>query len=249
MVHAMTTTTNSWVLITGASSGFGEEFSRQYAEQGHPLILMDVQMPVMGGLEATSAIRERERSAGGHVRIIAMTAHALNGDRERCLASGMDGYLSKPIDPKVLYSVVEQDLDAQPAATAGRTAEPQATAPGFDPSALRARVDGDEELVATVVRMFLEDCPARLAAIRDAVERRDGEGMRVTAHALKGAAGNLGAVGLFEAASILERIGAESQIDAADAAWRLLSTEWMNVLDALRRFEDSRVAESTICAS
>src|SRR5206468_10671147 len=73
------------------------------------LVLMDLQMPVMGGLEATIAIRLRERVTGQHVRIVAMTAHALNRDRERCLAAGMDGYLSKPIDPAMLFAVVEQD--------------------------------------------------------------------------------------------------------------------------------------------
>ena len=69
---------------------------------------MDLQMPVMGGLDATVAIRERERATGQHVRIVAMTAHAMNRDRERCLAAGMDGFLSKPIDPRMLFAVVEQ---------------------------------------------------------------------------------------------------------------------------------------------
>ena len=75
---------------------------------------MDVQMPVMGGLEATGAIRERENASGEHIRIVAMTAHALNGDRERCLAAGMDGYLPKPIEPEMLYAVVELGGGARP---------------------------------------------------------------------------------------------------------------------------------------
>ena len=72
------------------------------------LVLMDVQMPDMDGFEATAAIREWERGTGGHVRIVAMTAHAMKGDRERCLAAGMDGYLTKPIDQRSLYAVVEE---------------------------------------------------------------------------------------------------------------------------------------------
>jgi CheY-like chemotaxis protein len=74
------------------------------------VVLMDVQMPEMDGLEATAAIRRREAARGGHLRIVAMTAHALNGDAERCIASGMDGYLSKPLDPGKLYAVIEEDI-------------------------------------------------------------------------------------------------------------------------------------------
>ena len=214
-------------------AGDGQQALDQLASGRFDVVLMDVQMPVMGGLEATGAIREREKTTGEHVRIVAMTAHALNGDRERCLAAGMDGYLPKPIEPEILYAVVEQAID-----------EPRQQKPArhfdesvIDEAALRNRVADDEELLATVVRMFLDDCPVRLAAIKAAVTRRDPEAVRTTAHALKGAAGNLGAVGLFEAASTLERLAAESRMDAAEAAWRRLSAESVNVIDALRRFE------------
>ena len=77
--------------------------------QPYDLVLMDVQMPEMGGLEATAAVRERERHTGGHARIVAMTAHAMAGDRERCVAAGMDDYLSKPIDQALLYAIAERD--------------------------------------------------------------------------------------------------------------------------------------------
>jgi CheY-like chemotaxis protein len=194
----------------------------------------------MGGLEATAVIREQERKTGRHIRIVAMTAHAMNGDRERCIAAGMDGYLSKPIDRSMLYVVVEQGAD-------------DAVAPGtvtstaaIDEDAFMDRVGGDEDLRDDVIRVFLTDCPKRLAAIRIAVDRLDPELIRTTAHALKGAAGNLAATGLFEAAAILERVGAESRMFAAEAAWQRLSIEAAEVIDALVRFERTPRREVTV---
>jgi signal transduction histidine kinase/DNA-binding response OmpR family regulator len=208
------------------------------------LVLMDLQMPVMGGLDATAAIRLRERGTGQHVRIVAMTAHAMTSDRERCLAAGMDSYLSKPIDPLRLFAVVEQhgngDGSGGQTAVAGRVT--------FDEDALRQRASGDDALMAEVIRVFLEDLPLRLAAIKDAVTSRDPGALRAAAHALKGAAGNLSAGGLFEAASLLERVGAESRMDAAEAAFRQVSLEASNVIDVLRR-HCSSAKEPYPCAS
>jgi two-component system sensor histidine kinase/response regulator len=93
-------------LVTVVSNG--REALAAVEHGAFDLVLMDVQMPDMDGFEATAAIREWERESGRHVRIVAMTAHAMNGDRERCLAAGMDGYLSKPIDPRTLFDAVEQ---------------------------------------------------------------------------------------------------------------------------------------------
>jgi len=208
------------------------------AQRSFDVVLMDVQMPVMGGLEATKAIRQREQTAGGHQRIVAMTAHAMNGDREKCLAAGMDGYLAKPIDRRMLFDVVEE----APELAEARTAPAAASAVIFNEAELRARVDGDEGLMSEVIRLFLEDCPKRLTTIREAVEARDAVALRAAAHSLKGAAGNLSATGLFESARVLERIGAESRLDAAGAAFRALSMEAANVMDALRRFETAHAA-------
>jgi two-component system sensor histidine kinase/response regulator len=208
----------------------GREALARLDRETFDLVLMDLQMPIMDGIDATVAIRERERGTSQHIRIVAMTAHAMRTDRERCLAAGMDGYLSKPIDPRMLFAVVEQDGDgggAVKTAVAGPIT--------FDEHALRQRLSGDGELMIDVIHVFLEDLPARLAAIKDAVSARDADALRAAAHALKGAAGNLSADGLFDVACVLERIGAESRMDAAEGAWRQLSVEAINVIDVLRR--------------
>jgi two-component system sensor histidine kinase/response regulator len=196
------------------------------------LILMDIQMPQMGGFEATAAIRASERQSGGHVRIVAMTAHAMTGDRERCLAAGMDGYLSKPIDPAILFATVEHDAAAAPevAAPAPVTASP------VDREALMTRVGGDEELFTEVIQLFLLDCPARVAAIKAAVESEDCDEVRLAAHALKGSAGNLSATALTSAARTLERLGTERRLEAAPAAFRNLAAQAALAMDVLRQW-------------
>jgi HPt (histidine-containing phosphotransfer) domain-containing protein len=104
-------------------------------------------------------------------------------------------------------------------------------------------------LLIAVVRVFLDDCPARLAAIKAAVDSRDGELIRTSAHALKGAAANLSAQGLFEAATTLERLGAEGRIEPTQAAWRRLSVEAMRVIETLHEYEAIPGVEPLICAS
>jgi CheY-like chemotaxis protein len=203
------------------------------------LVLMDVQMPEMGGLEATAEIRQREQKTGGHLRIVAMTAHVMTGDRERCLAAGMDGYLSKPIDRQMLFAVVEQGESG----TAVLARAP-AVAP-LDRAAMMRRLGGDLELLADVTSLFLEDCPVRVAAIKSAIDARDADGLRMAAHALKGVAANMSATGLFEASQILERLGAESRLEPAEAAWRRLSAEAARVMDTLRQPDGLAVQEAS----
>jgi two-component system sensor histidine kinase/response regulator len=214
--------------VTVTSNGL--EALAALERESFDIVLMDVQMPELGGLEATAEIRARERRTGGRAYIVAMTAHAMSGDRERFLAAGMDGYLSKPIDPDMLFAVVEQDRTGLSAAPAP---EP------VDRIAFLERLGGDEELMVDVIRLFLVDCPQRLADIKAAVDQRDAERLRTAAPALKGAAANLSAGGLFQAAGILERLGKEARLDAAPAAWRALSTEASLAMDVLRRFEQT----------
>jgi len=202
------------------------------------IVLMDVQMPEMGGLEATAAIRSRERKTGGHVRIVAMTAHAMADDRERCVAAGMDGYLSKPIDKRMLFAVVEQGSPGSDSA-----AKPLGPS-SVDCAAVMVRLGGDVELFDDVIGIFLEDCPPRVAAVKTAIDERDAIGLRAAAHVLKGVAANLSAAGLFEAAQTLERLGAESRLEPAEAAWRRLSVEAANVMETLRHLRTAGVVQA-----
>ncbi len=169
---------------------------------GFDLILMDLQMPEMDGFEAVAAIRSREGRDGGRIPIVALTAHAMKGDRERCLRSGFDGYLSKPIRAEGLRDAIE----ALTAPTAG-------PGPGsgreFDREAALETVGGDERLLGEVVGMFLDDCPRLLAEIEGAIGRSDAPTLRRLAHTVRGVASNFGTPAIVAAARILEVGGKE----------------------------------------
>jgi two-component system, sensor histidine kinase len=215
--------------------GDGREAVAASEREAFDVILMDLQMPVMGGFEATAAIRARERQHGGHIRIVAMTARALRGDRERCLEAGMDDYVSKPIEPASLFAAVENHV-------AGRIETPMDAAPAngpIDRDDLLQRLGGDAALVSEVARLFVEDCPARMEAIGAAVADRDPERVRTSAHALKGAAGNLSARALADAALTLERMGADGRLDGIEDAWQKVQEEAARAVDALRAVRGS----------
>jgi len=161
------------------------------------LVLMDLQMPEMDGFETTSHIRRAEAESGGHVPIVAMTAHAMKGDRERCLQAGMDGYVSKPVQPAELFALL--DRLAPQAARVG-----PAAAVVLDRADALERVGGDVALLHELVKLFLESCPKHLAELRAAQARQDGPALERVAHMLKGAAGALGARAVLVAAERLE---------------------------------------------
>jgi CheY-like chemotaxis protein len=225
-------------------AGNGVEAVAACARQPFDVVLMDMQMPCMGGVEATAAIRAQEGQSPARARIVALTAHAMAGDRERCLAAGMDDYVSKPIDPAVLYAAIERE----PGPAGESTPFPSRTVDiAVDSGVLLARLDNDAELLAAVVYTFLADCPHRLAAIKGAVDARNAEQIRAASHALAGSAANVAATGLFDAARTLGRIGAEHRLDAAGAGWRRLSTEAALAMNALRELASGCEVESA-CA-
>jgi PAS domain S-box-containing protein len=200
------------------------------------LIAMDVQMPELDGLDATGAIRAWEKSAGTHIPIIAMTAHAMKGDRERCLAAGMDGYTSKPIRIKELEQAIAQLVSPSKPAERSSPEETQEDGVGVvDRVALLAGVDGNRRLLRELVRLFLADCPLRLRGIKQAVRRRDAEALRIEAHTLKGSVGNFAAKEALAAAQRLEIMGRDGDLDKAGAAYVALESQLARLTEALRK--------------
>jgi two-component system, sensor histidine kinase and response regulator len=198
----------------------------------YDVVLMDIQMPEMGGVEATQAIRVREAATGQHTTIIAVTAHAMAGDRERYIATGMDGYLSKPIDPATLFAAVE--MQEVSGSAVGRPGAASTDPVQLDD--LRSRLFEDDDLIAEVIAAFVVDCPGRLAEIRAGVVALDGRAIRSAAHALKGAASNLSARPVAACADDLEQLADAATLDAAavEVAWARLETEASRLLAVLR---------------
>jgi PAS domain S-box-containing protein len=159
-------------------------------DPGFDVLLMDIQMPEMDGMEATAEIRGRERKSGKHVPILAMTAHAMRGDRERCLANGMDGYISKPIHPVDLFAEIERCVGS-PKGNAPMTENTQGTSELIDRTTLLERVEGDRELLAEMIQIFREEAPALVSTMRESLQSGDWVLLERSAHSLKGAASNL----------------------------------------------------------
>jgi PAS domain S-box-containing protein len=181
---------------------------------GFDVVLMDIQMPEMDGMEATAAIRDREKGSGKHIPILAMTAHAMRGDKERYLASGMDGYVSKPIHPAGLFAEIERCLKTSGGSNA-MTENLQGPNEQIDQVSLLERVEGDRELLTEMIHLFQEDAPKLLTAMRDALQRGDMAVLERSAHSLKGAASNLSAKATAAAALQLENDAKSKDAESA----------------------------------
>ena len=188
-------------------------------EHGAPgefdLALMDIQMPEMDGFEATAAIREIEKTTGFHLPIIAMTAHAMKGDKERCLAAGMDGYVAKPIHPDELFHAIDSQVGI-PSVQVPGTPGNQYLSEVLDRDAMLNCVDGDLELLQKLVEVFWENCPRMLSDIRTAMDSQNPKAVQTAAHALKGSLSYFGANSAFNAALRLEMLGHEGKLEDAE---------------------------------
>ncbi|MDE2600261.1 MAG: response regulator [Rhodocyclaceae bacterium] len=181
----------------------------------YDVVLMDVQMPVMGGFEATAAIRAREAETGAHIPIVAMTAHAMAGDRERCLDAGMDDYVSKPIQSAVLDAALANAIGVsdEPSTEPGTDAMTSPTL--FDRRALIESLGGDMELYGEIVRLFLSHYPQELDNLQHALAADDAEKLHRIAHSLKGAISNFSAPRATAAARTLEMALKGGMVDNA----------------------------------
>jgi signal transduction histidine kinase/HPt (histidine-containing phosphotransfer) domain-containing protein len=215
--------------VTAVSSG--KEALALLEQRSFDVVLMDVQMPDMDGLEATATIRRKEQITGSHVPIIAVTAHAMTGDRDRCLAAGMDNYLSKPFRPDALYEAVEgKRTDNLPAGVCGT--QPLCTEVIDWPAALRGAC-GKPANLKKLLGVFAKESTILMGAIRRAISDRDAPGLTRAAHMLKGAAACVAATPTVEAALRLEEIGRQRDWTDAEDAHAALEKEMNSVLSVL----------------
>jgi CheY-like chemotaxis protein/HPt (histidine-containing phosphotransfer) domain-containing protein len=210
----------------------GKEALAALEKGSFDLVLMDVQMPEMDGLEATTALREREQATGRHQPIVAMTALAMKGDRERCIAAGMDSYLSKPIRPQQLDAM----LDSYLATERKERPAPQPSVAAQDcvrEDELLERIDGDRVFLAELVELFRADYPEQIRKSREAVVNDDALALQRAVHGLKGALKNLAAPIAADLAAELEAMGKSGDIAFAASRMMELEAEIVRAVDAL----------------
>jgi two-component system sensor histidine kinase/response regulator len=197
----------------------GQKAMEALNRTSYDLVLMDVQMPEMDGFEATKAIREME-GENKHTPIIAMTAHAMKGDRERCLQAGMDDYVSKPIEPKKLFETIKKWTQTPDPKKASLWQERSQKSAGLKNSPLDfddalAKLDNDKALLEEMLREFLDSAPSQLKILDEAAKNGDAEMVEKEAHSLKGAAANLSAHRVADIALKLELLGREKDLSGA----------------------------------
>jgi len=213
------------------------------AQEPFDIILMDVQMPEMSGLEATAAIREAERQTGRHIPIVALTARAMAGDREQCLAAGMDAYVSKPVRADELFSAI----DALAGSRAPAAPSPDAPAPppdqkhvgSVDGSALLAGFGGRGDLVKKVIGVFLTDAPVMLTRLNEAARAANAADLAAAAHAIKGSAGLFSQGEAYANARALELRARGGDISAADRACQDIQRSVSSLMTELEGIRDT----------
>jgi len=236
----------------------GQEALAALDAGAYDAVLMDCQMPVMDGFEATADIRRQEAAgkryvSAGHLPIIAVTANAMQGDRERCLAAGMDAYLAKPIKledvrttlGRWVMSPVSEDTGKGVAKSWGPMSDGRSI---FDPSQMLQNIGGDQDLLVQLVELFLERQADMMSQIRQALSLGDTVTVERAAHTLKGTAGNLCAPEVALAAGRLEAIGRLGTLHDAPAVYALLEMEMLRLLRVLEDYRGTSGAMTQAAA-
>jgi two-component system, sensor histidine kinase and response regulator len=196
-------------VATAANGKLAMEAIERFKPKTFDVVLMDVQMPELDGLSATVLIRQAERAPGGHLGhlpIVAMTAHAMAGDRDRCIAAGMDAYVTKPLHPHEILETVEHIVGQAGSSATASPPPPMASGMVFDRDEARVRLGEDRRLLQEVITIFKAELPGLMTAIRKSAKNGDTEGLRRAAHTLKGSLGLLGAPRAFGSARHLEDV-------------------------------------------
>jgi PAS domain S-box-containing protein len=223
----------------------GREALAVLERESFDVVLMDVQMPEMDGLEAAAAIRRREEGTQRRVPILALTAHAMKGDREECLAAGMDGYIAKPIQPGELTAALEEVAAAGAESDNCQVPNGGCPAPAdgegvLDRQEALARVGGDVDLLGELAELLLDSCDGQLSQLRAAADRGDVETLRRVSHGLKGAVATLGAHPAAEAALRLEMLGRDGNLAGVGAALTALADALDRLKPALTRLVEEK---------
>jgi PAS domain S-box-containing protein len=211
----------------------GQEAIATLANESFDVVLMDVQMPAMDGLEATGIIREREKESGSHIPIIAMTAHAMKGDRERCLEAGMDGYIAKPIRAKNLYETIEVTVEKMCGSQSqdnGITEVKEI----IDRDQVLKQIGGNAENLKEIVELFAVESEKLLTKIREAITNEDPSELQRDAHTLKGSIRLFGVERPAAAAQRLEIMGRDKNLVGAEQVWLKLMKEIEQLIPKLR---------------
>lgn len=230
-------------MVTVANNG--QEAIDLLRTEPFDLVLMDVQMPVMDGFEATTTIRQMEAREKLHansrspIPIIAMTAHAMKGDRERCLECGMNGYLSKPIRTREL-DVALSEFFGSPQTADQPSVDSGVSSDIINWSEALKSVDGDVELLRVVAASLLTEAPEHISHLSDAVNSGDAAIVNRTAHVLKGALGTFGAVATQALAERFENMGRQGDLSGATDCLREFQLQMRNVMNVLKSFVEGR---------
>ena len=217
--------------------GNGLEVLEALAMIPYDIILMDCQMPEMDGYEATTEIRRREGDSR-HTTIIALTANALSGDRDRCLSAGMDDYISKPVKQEELGAILDI-YSASPSRGSGESAEPREESHisvidlGVLASIRGLGDGGDSDPLSELIDLFLDDSAARLASLRNARKANDSRAFYRAAHTLKGSSGNMGARRMASICDYLEDAGRKGSLEGLGPLLNALEEEFASVTRAL----------------